>query len=219
VIKRYHEIYTGSFYERFILGKWCACHGLIYPFVSSEIFFSREKLSNFSCFALSCDYGIINPMSCGLWGKLDETWYRIDEYYYDSKIEGRTLTDEEHFEAIKKLIGNKKINFIAIDPSASSFITLFRRKNFIVLPAKNNMLEGINRVSQALKLGRIKICDNCQAAINEFSIYKWHASYDYPIKENDHAMDDIRYFVMGIESQENDFFAIASRRNFQSKYY
>jgi PBSX family phage terminase large subunit len=216
IILKYHRIYSGSFYERFIQGKWCSCQGLIYPF-AQNLFFPREKLfgEEFSDFALSCDYGIINPFSCGLWGKLNKIWYRIDEYYYDSKIEGESRTDEEHFRAIEKLIGNKTISFIAIDPSAAGFITLLRKRNFKVFPAKNNVLEGINNVAQALKLGKIKICNNCKDAMREFSIYKWQNSIrDFPTKENDHAMDDIRYFIMELENnfKENAFFVTAAMR-------
>ena len=31
VIKRYESLYSGSFYERFVLGKWVAVDGLVYP--------------------------------------------------------------------------------------------------------------------------------------------------------------------------------------------
>ena len=38
---------------------------------------------------------------------------------------------------------------------------------------------------------------NCSDIIREFSLYRWDESRggDVPIKENDHAMDDLRYFV------------------------
>ena len=36
---------------------------------------------------------------------------------------------------------------------------------------------------------------------------------DTPIKENDHAMDDIRYFVSTVLSERNDdFFVMAAQR-------
>lgn len=52
-------------------------------------------------------------------------------------------------------------------------------------------------MSDALKNGKIKICRGCTDAIREFSLYRWDegAVRDCPKKENDHAMDDIRYFV------------------------
>lgn len=217
VIERYKRIYSGSFYERFIEGKWTTQSGLIYPFMTDNSNFCKIPDVNFSEYIVSCDYGIINPTSCGLWGKYQNTWYRIDEYYYDSKIELKTKTDEEHYNSIKKMIGNKKIKFFIIDPSAASFIALINQKNeFKVMPAKNNVLDGIRNATEALKTEKIKICKNCKDSIREFSLYKWDSNknYDAPIKENDHAMDDIRYFVSTNKFNVNNnlFFAMSLER-------
>lgn len=217
VIERYKRIYSGSFYERFIEGKWTTQSGLIYPFMTDNSNFCKIPDVNFSEYIVSCDYGIINPTSCGLWGKYQNTWYRIDEYYYDSKIELKTKTDEEHYNSIKKMIGNKKIKFFIIDPSAASFIALINQKNeFKVMPAKNDVLGGIRNVTEALKTEKIKICKNCKDSIREFSLYKWDSNknYDAPIKENDHAMDDIRYFVSTNKFNVNNnlFFAMSLER-------
>lgn len=217
VIERYKRIYSGSFYERFIEGKWTTQSGLIYPFMTDNSNFCKVPDVNFLEYIISCDYGIINPTSCGLWGKYQNTWYRIDEYYYDSKIELKTKTDEEHYNSIKKMIGNKKIKFFIIDPSAASFIALINQKNeFKVMPAKNNVLDGIRNVTEALKTEKIKICKNCKDSIREFSLYKWDSNknYDAPIKENDHAMDDIRYFVSTNKFNVNNnlFFAMSLER-------
>ena len=37
--------------------------------------------------------------------------------------------------------------------------------------------------------------ESCTDSIREFELYSWEADgEDRPVKENDHAMDDIRYF-------------------------
>ncbi len=214
--ERYKRLYSGTFYQRFIEGRWVAVEGLIYPYMTEEPTFCATPKEEFSKYALSCDYGIVNPTSCGLWGEKDGTWYRIDEYYYDSRKEGETRTDEEHYKQICNLIGDKHIDCITVDPSAASFITLIRRHGkYSVIPAKNNVVDGIREVSTALKRGDIKICKNCINSIREFSLYKWNDSgnKDTPTKENDHAMDDIRYFVTTILQVDDDpFFALATTR-------
>ena len=45
--------------------------------------------------------------------------------------------------------------------------------------------------------GTMKIGEKCMDARDEFGMYKWDekATSDKVIKENDHAMDDIRYFA------------------------
>ena len=59
------------------------------------------------------------------------------------------------------------------------------------------VLDGIRDVATRLQSGDIFICSGCTDCIREFGLYRWDekAPMDRPIKENDHAMDDVRYFV------------------------
>ena len=215
MIKRYESLYSGAFYERFVLGKWTSVYGAVYPFMDSYDYCDVPN-GDFSKFAISCDYGTVNPASFGLWGNHQGIWYRIDEYYYDSRKVGRQKTDEEHYSALEKLAGDRNISCVTVDPSAASFIELIKRKGrFMVTPAQNSVINGIRKVSSVLKEGRIKICKNCTDSIREFSLYRWSEkkTEDTPIKENDHAMDDIRYFVTTILEEDSGFIAFANPRN------
>ncbi|MBW7572723.1 PBSX family phage terminase large subunit [Caproiciproducens faecalis] len=210
---RYRGLYAGTFYERFVLGKWVAAQGLVYPFMTDKMFCDVPK--DCESYAVSCDYGTVNPSSFGLWGKKDGVWYRMDEYYYDSRTAGSSRTDEEHYAGLERLCGEREIDRIAVDPSAASFIEVIRRHGkYRVLPAQNEVLDGIRQVSVALKQGDVRICRNCADAVREFGLYRWNddKSRDAPVKENDHAMDDIRYFVTTLLRREDAFFAIAAPR-------
>lgn len=215
ILERYENMYSGAFYERFVKGRWVAADGLIYPMFSEKCMADCPK----QCgnYYISCDYGTVNPTSMGLWGYSGQTWYRIGEYYYSSKKEGAQKTDEEYYSELENLAANFKINAVICDPSAASFITTIRRHGkFRVIPAKNDVLDGIRRVSEALRSGQIKICPSCKDAIREFSLYRWDegAIKDCPIKENDHAMDDIRYFVSTVlHLNSSSSVAVAARRS------
>lgn len=212
-IDRYEKLYSGTFYERFVLGKWVAVSGAIYPFMKDGSFVRVPK-GLFEDYAVSVDYGTVNPASFGLWALKEDVWYRIDECYFDSRREGFQKTDEEHYEALKKLIGNRKVRAVTVDPSASSFMETIRRHGeFKVIAAVNDVLNGIRLTATALKEGRIKICENCADSIREFSLYRWDdKGQDAPIKENDHAMDDIRYFVATILDGGEGLAAVAVGR-------
>jgi PBSX family phage terminase large subunit len=217
IIKRYENLYTGTFFERFILGRWVAAEGLVYPFMNQDNAFCNLPDTPFEKYVVSCDYGIVNPSSFGLWGKTNNVWYRIAEYYYDSKKSGNQRTDEEHYDALKELVVGLNISMIVVDPSAASFIALIRKRSeFKVIPAKNDVIDGIRKVSSVLKQGKVKICNNCFDSIREFSLYRFSNDNkcDTPLKQNDHAMDDIRYFVSTIADpyQTDDFFVFASKR-------
>ena len=198
VKRRYESLYSGVFYERFVRGKWVAVYGAVYPFMAEEEYYVDVPKRECDCYVISCDYGTVNPASFGLWGRLDGVWYRLDEYYFDSRAEGFQKTDEEHYEGLRKLAGERKIRQIVVDPSAASFIEVIRRHgDYAVVPAQNNVVNGIRQVSQALKAKKIRICRSCAAARREFALYRWDCDKraDAPVKQNDHAMDDIRYFV------------------------
>lgn len=216
VRKRYESLYSGTFYERFVLGKWVASSGLVYPDVAAGKYIaSVPKKKASGCF-ISCDYGTVNPMSIGLWKKIDSVWYRVDEYYYSSRKEGSQKTDEEYYDELLKLAADNLVEAVVVDPSAASFIECIRRHGkFKVLKAKNDVLDGIHKVHEAFRQGEILIGKNCDASIKEFSLYRWDESCakDVVKKENDHAMDDIRYFVSTCLSKGDDsFFAIAAQR-------
>lgn len=214
IIKRYESLYSGAFYERFVKGRWVAAEGLVYPFFNDSYLYDIPDGAQRYC--ISCDYGTVNPFSLGLWGYKKGVWYRISEYYYSSKREGEQKTDEEYYDALLCLAADKKIDCVVVDPSAASFIEVIKRHGrFTVKKAKNDVLSGIRQVGDALKSGRIRICIGCEDSIREFSLYRWDdsAALDRPVKENDHAMDDIRYFVATVvEKDENDLFVFSSAR-------
>ena len=216
VLKRYQSLYSGAFYERFVLGKWVAAEGLVYPEAARGSYTKKPPDGTAEQYCISCDYGTVNPMSMGLWAKHGETWYREKEYYYSSRRQGKQLTDEEYYEALCRLAGTRKIEAVIVDPSAASFIQCIKRHGkFKALPAKNSVTDGIRKVQQALRQGRIKIGPDCSDTHREFSLYRWEEGQtkDVPKKENDHAMDDIRYFVSTyLEESRGGFFAVAAQR-------
>lgn len=213
--ERYENLYSGTFYERFVEGKWVCTDGLVYPFFREGVNTYSKEMHGFSQYYISCDYGTVNPCSMGLWGEKDGVWHRICEFYHDSRVRGFQMTDSEYYEALCTLAGGRKITAVIVDPSAASFIECIRRGGrFKVIPAKNDVAYGIRKVSEALKNGKIKIHSSCKDAIREFSLYRWdeNAGKDAPKKENDHAMDDIRYFVTTHKTDDGGFFALSAPR-------
>jgi PBSX family phage terminase large subunit len=215
--KRYKRLYSGAFYDRFVLGKWTASEGIVYPMFNREKHvFSGEVICE--RYVVSCDYGTVNPSSFGLWGLAsDGKWYRLREYYYSARKEGVSRTDEEHYQALEELVGTLDIDKVIVDPSAASFIECIRRhKRFRVVKADNDVIAGIGRVSSALKQDMLRFHESCRDIIREFFLYRWNekSAGDFPVKENDHAMDDLRYFVSDVMNDRggDGFFAVSVSR-------
>lgn len=203
------KCFSGVFYERYILGLWVVAEGLIYTFAAQGKATVSSEERQYTRYYISVDYGTHNPCSMGLWGLCKGVWYRMKEYYYSSVRSGREKTDEEYYEELVKLAADLPIKEIIIDPSALSFIACIRRHGkFHVRKANNDVLEGIRNTYTAMTSGKIKICDCCADAISEFSAYRWDekSGKDRPVKENDHAMDDIRYFVNTVLNHQGGIF-------------
>lgn len=201
--EKYRRMYTGVFYRRYVLGEWCAADGLIYSMFDSEIHVVPTVPRHYKQYYISVDYGTLNPFSMGLWGLCQGVWYRIREYYYNGREKGVQKTDEEYYKELEKLAARLPVESVVIDPSAASMIACIRKHGrYVVEEADNRVVAGIGLVASALHQRQILINDCCKDAIDEFGLYVWDekASMDHgedkPVKQNDHAMDDIRYFCM-----------------------
>lgn len=193
IIERYKNQYTGVFYNRYILGEWCIAEGLVYEFGEDNIV---DDIPVGGEYYISIDYGTQNPFSAGLWCVLGDKAVRIKEHYYNGRAKGVQRTDEEYCDDIEELAKGYDIRKVVVDPSASSFIASLRKRGFYIRKANNDVLDGIRKTAVYLKNGNIKIHRSCVDSIAEFGLYRWNdkATSDTIVKENDHAMDDIRYF-------------------------
>lgn len=200
VKQRYDRMYSGVFYQRYIQGLWVLAEGLVYGAVFDK---SRHILENYTpsnqtFYYISIDYGTLNPCSMGLWALENSKAVRLKEYYYDGRQKSIQKTDEEYYSELEKLADGYNIQHVIVDPSASSFITTIKKHaKFRVRKANNSVIDGIRNTMTLLENDRIFICECCKDIIREFSLYRWDEKSikDAVIKENDHAMDDMRYFV------------------------
>ena len=221
-LERYKTMYSGVFYQRYVLGEWVMADGLVYPNFSEEKHtfsdtpFLRDdgRPMPGAEFYVSCDYGIVNPFSSHLYALYKGVCYCWKEYYWDSKNSDEygnrkpQRTDEEHYDAIEKLIGDIPVECIVIDPSATSMKgTIRRHDKYSVTNANNDVIPGIGTVASLLDAGRLLVHTGCKKLIEEMGLYSWdsEAVEDTVIKEWDHAEDDLRYMSHTIVRREFDW--------------
>ena len=212
--QRYQRLYTGVFYRRFILGQWAQAEGRVYDFFEPDMV-RQVPEGPFSQWYVSCDYGTVNPTSMGLWGLQKGCWYRVKEFYFNSRVKQRQMTDAEYADALETLVEDRPVTAVIVDPSAASFLEVLRRRGWRVVRAVNEVLSGIRLTSDCLKDGRIAICQGCNDCIREMDEYVWdlESGRDRVKKEHDHAMDDMRYFVSTVlGKKQGGFTACAVER-------
>jgi len=158
---------------------------------------------------ISIDPGLHNPLSCHWYAcDYDGNIYVIAEHYEKQK------TVEYHATRIKEIssrlgwpIKNGKLEAI-IDSAANqrtlasekSVTELFYDNGILTNPYVNkDLFSGINRVKYYFKnsLGerRLFIFKTCVNLIREIKGYFWGHN-DAPVKKDDHALDELRYYIM-----------------------
>lgn len=200
-VENLEKEYRGTvYYDRFILGRWALAEGLIYPMFNESKHIINSIPDGGKCY-ISIDYGTLNPCSMGLWRVSGGKAYRIREFYHDGRQNTNLMTDEDYYDALVGLAGDLPIEYVVVDPSAASFIETVRRHGrFVVKKAKNDVLDGIRFTAGLISAGKIFVNPSCKNTIREFREYCWDTQQteDRPLKKNDHAMDDLRYFCYTI---------------------
>lgn len=201
---RYRSMYTGVFFKRYILGLWAMAEGIIYDMFDTERHVKKgqefeECLINGGRY-VSIDYGTQNATAFLLWNKgTNKKWYCTREYYYSGRDKGIQKTDSQYADDLVKWLDGTPIRAVIVDPSAASFIAELTRRGFKVIPADNDVEDGIRFVAALLNKEKIIFGSSCINTIKEFASYIWdpkaaERGEDKPIKQHDHAMDAVRYF-------------------------
>lgn len=198
---RYSSMYSGVFYRRYVMGLWVQAEGLVYPMFDAEKHLVSDEwqpLRNHRYY-VAVDYGTVNPFAAGLFDfdPVNKRATMIRELYYRGGTEKR-VDNEAYYKMLRELIGDFPIEYIIIDPSASSMIETIQKYNeFVAVKANNDVLNGIQDVTKFLNLGALFFDESCVETVKEFETYAWDSKSvgkDAVIKENDHSMDAIRYF-------------------------
>lgn len=205
-IHRYETMFTGVFYQRFILGEWVLANGIVYDsfdydsntYDSLPIHIQEEVKPMYSA-----DYGIMNPMVF-LEVYIDRTneypiIYIENEYYYDGRNSNKTKTDLDYVSDFNLF---RKPNFtkLIVDPSATSFINACKKSGVFTIKANNEVTDGISLTHTMISMRLLKINKRCTMTLKEMGSYQWNEKRadigkEEPLKTNDHCMDALRYAV------------------------
>ncbi len=207
---RYRAMYSGVFYDRFILGLWVIAEGLVYGMFDKDknIFCGEYTYSSQSSYYLSIDYGTMNPFAVGLMELQNSGRVRmLREGHYSGREKGVTIDNEAYYKMIQEVAGDFPITSIVIDPSAAAMKATIRKYGeFTCTDGDNDVLNGIQEVTKYLNLGMLQIHESCTETQKEFGAYAWDekaVGEDRVIKEYDHHMDLIRYFIYTVARRYN----------------
>ena len=190
--------FAGLWYQRYIEGLWVLAEGVVYPMWDEAKHVRPAPPGDLENIIVSVDYGVTNP-SVFLMGGIHKPTgnvHVIKELYHDSSQSGQ-LTDRQLGDLMTGFV-DKRVRYITVDPSATSFIAELRSRGYSVREAVNDVIPGIQQVSKLLSSETLFIDPSCTNTIREFGAYVWDENAqkrgeDKPKKVNDHCSDTLRY--------------------------
>lgn len=201
-IEQAKSMFSGLFYKRYILGLWVMAEGLIYDMFDADTHILQELPETEGDYFVSSDFGIQNATTFLLWRKErgSKRWICLKEYYYSGRENKRQKTVEELVTDLQGMLNGIIPRQVIVDPSAAALIVALRKAGLHTASANNDVIDGISDVSTLLRHNEIGIYKECKNTINEIELYAWDPKAaargeDRPIKEHDHCMDALRYFV------------------------
>lgn len=196
--------------KRLYEGIWATAEGAVYDTFDSAVHVATREFSEFKRFYLAMDEGYTNPAVILLVGMdSDGRWHVFREYYERGKLQSVVVAQaKEWMKVYERDLGNDKkeevrVSQAAVDESAAGLIADLQNNGIPAQAAKGRVLDGIQDIQDKLKVQddgrpRLTVDPACVNVINEFESYVWKKSAagiskDEPNKENDHAMDALRY--------------------------
>lgn len=167
--------------------------GLVYKEFSRDRHVIHTLPTDFAEYIAGIDFGFTNPTAVvHIKRDRDENYYVIGEWYKTERTE----------EQIGEYVRSCNFNRVYPDPESPSAINVLNSKGVSVVEViknKDSIQNGINKVRELFKRGKLFIHSSCVNLINELETYSYPErrmganEYENPIKEHDHALDALRY--------------------------
>lgn len=180
-------------YDVYALGKWGVLEGLIYDRYETI----KELPEEYEHRRYGLDFGYKNAMALIEVRIIDKNVY-IRELFYQTE---KTTDDLIGFMKSEGISARDQIRADAAEPDR---IEQLCRNGFNAVPAKKNVLSGID----AVKSYSLHITEDSINLLREIDTYRWAQDrngtpLDQPVKLDDHAMDALRYTLFVDEIGES----------------
>lgn len=194
--------------QRFLLGEFGQTKGLVYDNFDPEIhLFDVAEIRKDWPRYTAIDFGFTHPF-VHLWAAYDqsnETLYIYREHYKTG------ITTPDHARIINQLSAGE--SYVArVSDHDSGDREILRQHGINTIPANKDVKTGIGVVYDLFHRNKIKISRDCRNLINELYSYRWkdnqNAKDREPVKEDDHALDALRYLCMHVYREKKKLVSV-----------
>lgn len=187
-IKRQERQRSGEAYEQEIEGEFVNFSGLVYKWFSRDHRVPDDELpDDWDQTIYGLDWGGSAPTAIVCLRRSGDEWFAVDEFYR-RRVVNDTIVAE--LEAMHEAHGHGPIYCDTNEPRA---IQQLNQEGFDAREADKAVETGIRHISSLRS--HLYVAENCQHTIDEFNTYQYKdgGDSDRVLKENDHAMDALRY--------------------------
>jgi PBSX family phage terminase large subunit len=174
--------------------------GLVYKEFTREncLYNDQTPRDNIIEVLAGVDFGFSNPCAVITIEKdYSDNYWISEEWYHTGKTDAQ----------VAEYVGAIRPTKIYPDPESPTAIAELKKQRLNVrdvVKGKDSVKNGIDKVRELLKAGKLKVHQKCVNVIREFEMYAYPEERDIrtekgkelPLKENDHSMDAIRYVLM-----------------------
>jgi len=180
---------SGTAYDRYVLGKWVAYEGAVYPMFSARQHVRAYK-GPWDEAILSVDWGFTHPFVLLVMVRI-----AADTIYVAEEIVERGLTSGRMTRYASGMLDRYPVYGVACDPSEPAMIAAYQEAGVPADRADNDVMMGIRAVQERLVGGKLLISPNCPNLIKGLQTYQWKKDLDEPVKVADDEVDALRYGV------------------------
>ena len=199
-------------YKRNILGEWVIAEGAIYDSFDEDIHVKEVDPKTLDEINMCCDYGVSTVTTFGVMGikksKNGNTYYLLDETYYDAEEKGVTQSDTDRINDILKLqrkYGLDRKSTLFLPHDAASLKAQCKKDKRIKMKVRTyapNTYRDINTIQDLFNSHKFFINPRCKDSIKQAQTYSWdikaqQKGEDKPLKINDHCPDMWRGGILG----------------------
>lgn len=186
-------------YAQEMLAEYHKMEGLIYDSFSRD---DHVKACPFepARWGLAIDFGYNHPLAAAIIAVGSDNSLHVERMIYKRK-----LGNEARRDAIKDLIGDTPLDFMVGDSEDPLAIATLNEQLGLkiepVVKGPGSVLEGITKTQGLFERGALTIDPSCEDLVWELENYAWKTnknddSTDEPVKEDDDAVDMLRYAVV-----------------------
>ena len=199
-------------YKRNILGEWVIAEGAIYDTFDEDIHVQRAHPQDMDEINICCDYGVSTVTTFGVMGvqkhHKGNTYYLLDETYYDAEEKGVAQSDTERVQDIIRLQNKYKLNrksTLFLPHDAASLKAQCKKDKRLKMKIRTyapNTYRDINTIQDLFNTNHFFIDPKCKNSITQAQTYSWdikaqQRGEDKPLKINDHCPDMWRGGILG----------------------